>query len=180
MVKTLALLVLAATALLLAYAASRPDTFRVERHALIPAPIEQVYPLISDLRRFNTWNPYALKDASIQIAYRGPASGVGAAYDFHGNQNVGRGSISLTGLQPPTSVTMLLDMLEPFEGHNTLSFTLTPQGQATDVRWAMNGASPFIARLMGLFFNMDQMIGRDFEAGLANLRALVERPVATP
>lgn len=180
MLKTIALLALAAVAVLLAWTATRPDTFRVERHALISAPIAQVYPLISDLRRFNTWNPYALKDASIQIAYRGPASGVGAAYDFNGNKNVGRGRLSLTGLQPPKEVTMVLDMLEPFEGHNTLTFTLTPQDQATDVRWAMQGASPFIARLMGLFFHMDQMIGRDFEAGLANLQTLVQRPTTAP
>jgi hypothetical protein len=50
-----------------------------------------------------------------------------------------------------------------------------PRGQGTEVTWAMEGASPFIAKLMGVFINMDAMIGRDFEAGLASLQLLAER-----
>ena len=69
---------------------------------------------------------------------------------------------------------MKLDMIEPFEGHNIVEFTLAPRGDATDVTWAMHGPSPFMAKLVGLFMNMDAMIGRDFEAGLANLKSRAE------
>jgi hypothetical protein len=70
---------------------------------------------------------------------------------------------------------MKLDMLAPFEAHNLVEFTLAPRGEATEVTWSMRGPSPFVARLVGVFMNMDRMIGRDFEAGLANLKAIAER-----
>ena len=108
-------------------------------------------------------------------SYRGPQSGPGAHFDFEGNKDVGRGSIEIIDSQPPQKVTMKLDMIEPFEGHNIGEFTLAPRGDTTDVTWAMHGPAPFMAKLMGLFFNMDRMIGRDFEAGLANLKAAAER-----
>lgn len=159
----------------LAYAASRPDTFRVQRSASIEATAERLYPLINDMRQFNTWNPYNLKDPNVKGTYRGPASGPGAGYDFQGNKDVGKGSIQIVESSPPQKVTMKLDMIEPFEGHNTVEFTLAPNGATTEVTWAMHGPSPFMAKLVGVFMNMDRMIGRDFEAGLANLRAKAEK-----
>jgi len=179
MIKTIALgialLAGVAIAALLLYAATRPDTFSVRRTASIKAPAEKIHPLINDLRRFNTWNPYDKKDPNIKGSYRGPLSGPGAGYDFEGNKDVGKGSIQIVDSASPTKVTMKLDMLEPFEGHNVVEFTLAPRGDATEVTWAMHGPSPFIGKVMGVIFDMDRMIGRDFEAGLANLRAVAER-----
>lgn len=175
MIKTILLVLVVAVAALLLYASTRPDTFAVERSTTIAAPADRLFPLINDLRAFNTWNPYARKDPAMQSRYSGPAAGVGAALDFHGNKDVGRGRITITGSKAPSEVTMQLDMFEPFEGHNTVVFTLAPDGAGTRVTWAMHGPSAFITKLMGLFFNMDQMIGQDFESGLANLRQLAEK-----
>lgn len=176
MIKTVLLVLVAAVALLLLYASTRPDTFRVERSTTIAAPAEKLFPLIRDLQAFNTWNPYALKDPSIRIDFGGgPTAGPGARYDFAGNKDVGKGRITLTGEQAPSEVTMQLDMFEPFEGHNTVVFSLVPEGAGTKVTWAMHGPSAFITKLMGIFFNMDQMIGKDFETGLANLKKLAEK-----
>lgn len=175
MIKTLVLIAVAAIGALLIFAATRPDTFRVQRSASIKAAPDKLYPLINDLRQFNTWNPYEKKDPAIKGSYRGPASGPGAGYDFQGNKDVGKGSIEIVESSPPGKVTMKLDMLEPFEGHNVVEFSLALRGEATEVTWAMHGASPFMARLVGVFVNMDRMIGRDFEAGLATLKARAER-----
>jgi uncharacterized protein YndB with AHSA1/START domain len=175
MIKTVLLVVVAAIALLLIYATTRPDTFAVERSTTIAAPAGTLFPLINDMRQFNAWNPYARKDPAMKAEYSGAAAGPGAVFDFHGNKDVGRGRISITGASAPSSVTMQLDMWEPFEGHNTVNFTLVPDGAGTRVTWAMHGPSAFITKLMGIFFNMDQMIGRDFEAGLANLKQLAEK-----
>lgn len=174
MIRTIAILAVAAVGALLIFAATLPDTFHVERSASIKAPPEKLHPLINDMRVFNTWNPYNLKDPNIRGEYRGPQSGPGAAYHFEGNKDVGKGSISIVETSP-ARVTMKLDMLEPFEGHNVVEFVLAPQGEATQVTWAMHGPSPFMAKLVGIFMNMDRMIGRDFEAGLANLKARAER-----
>jgi hypothetical protein len=173
--KTIVLLAcVAGLVALLAYAASKPDTFTVQRSASIKAGIDTLHPLINDLHQFNTWNPYNLKDPNIKGSYRGAPSGPGATYDFEGHKDVGKGSIQIID-SAPAKVTMKLDMLEPFEGHNVVEFTLAPHGDTTDVTWAMHGPSPFMFKLVGLFMNMDRMIGRDFETGLLNLKTKAER-----
>lgn len=174
MLKSITLILVMAVAALLLYAATRPDTFAVQRSSLIQAPADKLFPLINDLHQFNTWNPYAQKDPAMQISYRGPVSGPGAAFDFSGNKDAGKGSVEVTGGQAPTRVDMRLHMIEPFEGRNEITFTLTPQGNATQVTWAMHGPSPYLSKLLGIFINMDHMIGRDFEAGLARLKTVAE------
>ncbi len=174
MLKSIALIVVLAVAALLLYATTRPDTFAVQRSTVVQAGTDKLFPLINDLHQFNTWNPYAKKDPAMQTSYRGPASGPGAAFDFSGNKDAGRGSVEVTGGQAPTRVDMVLHMIEPFEGRNQISFTLAPQGEATQVTWAMHGPSPYISKLIGIFIDMDHMIGRDFEAGLAQLKAVAE------
>ena len=174
MLKSIALIVVLAVAALLLYATTRPDTFAVQRSTIVQAGTDKLFPLINDLHQFNTWNPYAKKDPAMQTSYRGPASGPGAAFDFSGNKDAGRGSVEVTGGQAPTRVDMVLHMIEPFEGRNQISFTLAPQGEATQVTWAMHGPSPYISMLIGIFIDMDHMIGRDFEAGLAQLKAVAE------
>jgi hypothetical protein len=162
-----------AVAAALVVAAARPDTFHVARSTRIQAPAARIHPLINDMARFNTWNPYARKDPEMQGRLRGPAAGPGAAFDFHGRES-GSGSLEIVD-SAPARVTMKLDMREPMAGHNTVVFTLVPQGDATEVTWAMHGASPYVARLIGLVFDMDTLIGRDFEAGLSSLKAAAER-----
>lgn len=174
MLKTIALVALAGVAALLLYAATRPDSFRVARSTVVNAPPEKLHALINDLHQFNTWNPYERKDPQLRGEYRGPAAGPGAMYHFQGNKDVGRGSLQILD-SAPRKVTMQLHMIEPFEGRNTVEFTLAPAAAGTQVTWAMNGASPFVARLVGIFVDMDRMIGRDFEAGLDALKQRAER-----
>ena len=169
-------LVLAAVAGVLVWAGTRPAVFRVQRSLVIQAPPATLHPLISSMRQFNTWNPYLRKDPNVKGSYRGSGSGPGSAYDFEGNQEVGKGSIEIMESEPTVRVTMKLDMLEPFKTSNTLDFTLVPRGDATEVTWTMQGPNPFVTRVVGVFVNMDRLIGRDFEAGLANLKAVAEKP----
>jgi hypothetical protein len=172
---TVAVLLVLALGTLLAIAATKPDTFRFERSITIAASPEKIHPLINDITHFNSWNPYNKKDPAMKSAYRGPQAGPGAAYDFDGNGNVGKGSIQIIEPSGPNTVSMKLDMLAPMEGHNLIDFKLQPQGNATQVTWAMHGPTPFIAKVMHTIFSMDKMLGRDFEAGLADLKALAER-----
>lgn len=158
---------------ILILAATRPDTFRVQRTATIQAPPERIYPLISDLRQFNAWNPYEKKDPNIVGAYSGPASGPGAAYAFTGNKDVGKGAIRITSATPEV-VRMDLVMLEPFEADNRVEFRIEPAGSATKVTWALEGKAPFFAKVIHLFLDMDSMVGKDFESGLAGLKKLAE------
>lgn len=175
MIAAIALAAVVALAALLLYAATRPDTMKIERSVRIQADADRIKPLINDMQRFNSWNPFARKDPAMKGSYRGPASGPGAAYDFDGNRNVGKGSIQIVEPTGPGRVSMTLDMTAPMACHNLIDFSLAPQGAATDVTWTMTGPCPFLGKLMGVVFNMDKMVGRDFENGLASLKTLAEQ-----
>jgi uncharacterized protein YndB with AHSA1/START domain len=164
-----------AIAAVLVYAATRPGSFRVERSASIKAPPETIYPLIADLKLWSAWSPYEKKDPAMKRALSGAASGKGAVYAWDGDKNVGKGRMEIADTTAPTRITIKLDFERPFTAHNTVEFTLEPKGEATTVTWAMHGPSPFISKLMGIFMNFDRMIGTDFEAGLASLKAAAEK-----
>jgi uncharacterized protein YndB with AHSA1/START domain len=187
MLKTLAVIagvIVILVAAVLIYAATKPDTFRVARSAIINAPPEKIFALINDLRGWRAWSPYENRDPDMKRTFDGPASGKGAAYAWDGNRNVGAGRMEITDAVPPSRIVIKLDFARPFEAHNTAEFTMAPQGVvtnapaanvATKVTWAMHGPNLFIGKVMGIFINMDTMIGRDFEAGLANLKTLAEK-----
>jgi hypothetical protein len=160
---------------LLAYAATFPDTFQVQRTQRISAAPEKIFPLINNMHSMNTWNPFSEADPEIKITYTGPDSGRGARYEWTGNSKVGQGSIEITDAMAPSRVMLKLDMLKPIEGHNTVVFTLAPNGADTDVTWAMTGERPFIGKVMDAVFNMDRMVGSQFEKGLDKLRAIAEK-----
>ncbi len=175
MLKTIALVVVAAIAALLIFAATRPDTFRVERTARIQAPAEKIFPLIDDFHRWGTWSPYEKLDPEMKRTFGGSASGKGATYAWDSKGKAGAGRMEIVESSPSSKIAINLDFTSPMEGHNLAEFTLQPQGDATMVTWSMQGKSPYVAKLMGIFFNMDQMIGKDFEAGLANLKTTTEK-----
>jgi len=174
MFKIIGIVVLVLVVGVLAFAATKPDSFRVQRTASIKAPPEKVFALINDLKGWNAWSPYEKKDPAMKRTLSGAPTGKGAIYEWAGNKEVGKGRMEITDAVPPSKVLIKLDFIEPFEGHNTAQFDLQPRGDMTDVTWAIYGPSPFITKLMGVFFNMDTMIGRDFETGLANLKAVAE------
>jgi uncharacterized protein YndB with AHSA1/START domain len=166
---------LIAVAGILIYAAMQPDTFRIARATLINAPAEKIYPLMSDFRRGMEWSPYEKKDPNMKRRHSGAESGKGAIYEFEGNGEIGAGRLEITEAVPPSKVVLKLDMLKPFQASNTVEYSLVPKGGATEVTWSMHGAQPFLAKVMCLFFNMDKMVGADFEQGLANLKAVAEK-----
>lgn len=175
MLKTLAIVVILAIAGVLGYAATRPDSFRVERVRTIKAPPEKIFPLVEDFHNWTAWSPWEKLDPALKRTYGGAPSGKGAVYEWDGNNDVGAGRMEILDVATPSKVTIKLDFLRPFEGHNTAEFTLAPKGEATEVRWSMVGPMPFVAKLMSVFFSMDSVVGKDFETGLANLATAAEK-----
>ncbi len=169
----IALIALIAGVLILA--ANKPDSFRVQRSATIQAPPEKIFALINDFKRWDAWSPWEKKDPAMKRTYSAVTSGKGARYAWKGNNDVGQGSMEIAESVPPSRVTLNLDFVKPFEGHNVVDFTLEPQGGATNVTWAMQGPAPFMSKVMQVFVDMDSMVGKDFETGLANLKAAAEK-----
>jgi len=159
----------------LAYAATKPDTFRIQRSASIKAPPEKIFATLNDFHSWGAWSPYETKDPAMKRTFSGSTKGKGAVYEWEGDKNVGKGRMEITESSPSSKVAFNLDMIKPFEAHNVVEFTLEPQGDATRVTWAMNGRTPYIAKIMHVFVDVDRMVGKDFEAGLANLKTLAER-----
>ena len=176
MLKIIAIIIIVVLiAAVLIFAATKPDTFRVQRSASIKAPPEKIFSLINDLHSWGVWSPWEKKDPAMKRTHSGAASGKGAVYEWDGNKEVGKGRMEITESSPSSKIAIKLDFIKPFEGHSTAEFTLEAKGDTTNVAWAMHGPSPYIAKVMGIFCNMDRMIGTDFEAGLANLKAVAEK-----
>jgi uncharacterized protein YndB with AHSA1/START domain len=175
MFKYIGIAVVVVIAAVLALAATRPDTFRVERSTTIKAPPEKVYALIDDFHQWQQWSPWERLDPAMKRQHGGAPKGKGALYGWEGNKEVGKGQMEITEATPPSRVVIKLDFLAPFEAHNTAEFVLAPQGDATTVTWAMSGPNLFIGKVMSLFASMDRLVGKDFERGLANLKAVAEK-----
>ena len=163
-----------AIATVLILAAAKPDTFSVERAISVKAPPEKIFPLINDFRRWRSWSPYENRDPAMKRSYSGAESGKGAVYAWEGNRNVGSGRMEILQASMPTTIVIKLDFFKPFEGHNTAEFTMLPQGDTTRLTWKMHGPAPLMSRVMQVFMDLDRMIGKDFEVGLANLKKLTE------
>lgn len=170
-----AAVVLVAVAIILILAATKPNEFRVQRSVAIKAPADKIYPLIVDLKGWAGWSPYEKKDPGMTRAFSGAPSGKGAVYEWNGDKNVGHGRMEITDVAAPSKVVIKLDFITPFEAHNTAEFSLTPQGDNTNVTWAMYGPNVFLGKVMQVFMNMDRMVGTDFEAGLQALKAAAEK-----
>lgn len=176
---TVAILIVVAVVIagILAYAATKPDEFLVQRSIRIDAAPESVFPLINNLHAQALWSPFE-KDPNMKRTHSGAASGPGAVYEWDGNRQVGAGRIAITDSVPPSKVALALDMFRPFAAHNRVEFSLERIGLGTNVTWAMRGRQPYMAKVMGLVMNCDKMVGGMFDEGLAKLKKLVETPPA--
>ena len=171
----IALVLAVGIAAVLAFAFTKPDTFRVERSLKVKAPADAIYPQVADFHRWTGWSPYENRDPGMKRTYGGAAAGKGATYAWDGNNNVGAGHMEILEASSPSKLRIKLDFERPFEGHNTAEFTMLPQGDATSVTWTMYGPAVFMSKVMQVFMNLDHMIGKDFEVGLANLKKLTEK-----
>ncbi len=143
--------------------------------AVVFAVVVAVILVLADFHAWDGWSPWEKKDPAMKRNFSGPMAGVGSIYAWDGNQEVGQGSMEIAEASPPSKLVLKLDFVKPFEGHNIVTFTLVPRSEATEVTWAMAGKSPFVAKVIQLFCDMDAMVGKEFESGLANLKALAEK-----
>ncbi len=175
MFKIIAIVAVVVLAGVLIYAATRPDTFSVQRSLAIKAPPEKIYALIADFRKWGEWSPYEKLDPAMQRSFSGADSGQGAVYAWDSKGKAGAGRMEITQTTAPNSIVIQLDFVKPFEAHNTATFTLQGEGDATRVSWTMSGRANYFHKLLSVFLNMDQLIGKDFETGLDNIKRITEQ-----
>jgi uncharacterized protein YndB with AHSA1/START domain len=175
MITKIAIVVVVLIAAVLVFAATKPDTFRVERAMSIKAPPEKVFALIDDFQRWGSWSAWEKVDPAMKRTYSGAATGKGAVYAWEGDGSIGAGRMEITEASPPSKVTIQLDFLKPIEGHNVAEFTLDAKGDSTNVTWAMHGPNRYIGKVISIFLSMDRMIGEKFEQSLVNLKSIAEK-----
>jgi hypothetical protein len=173
-IKIVLVCVIVAMVGLVGFAMTKPDSLHVERSSTIKAPPEKVFPLINDFHNWGSWSPYEKKDPGMKRTYSGAPSGKGAIYEWDGNGDVGQGRMEILNASP-SEVRIKLDFMKPLEGHDIALFTMKPDAGGTTITWAMDGPTPLLGKIIGVFMNMDTMLGADFETGLSNLRALAEK-----
>lgn len=158
----------------------RPDSFKVERSIDIAAPAATIYALVAAFHRWPLWSPWEKLDPAMRRTFSGAEAGVGAVYAWAGNDEIGEGRMEIVDAQPPAQLGIQLDFLKPMASRNRAEFRFTPDAGGTTVRWTMTGPSPYLMKLIGLFANFDTMIGKDFEKGLAELKAQAEMAASAP
>lgn len=168
-------LVFLAVAGVLAMAATRPDTFHIERRMTTSAPPDKVFAMISDFSKWQIWSPWEKLDPGMKRTVSANPAGVGATYAWDGNKDVGAGNMAITKAEAPTTVVVALNFQRPMESSNVATFTITPKDTGSDVVWAMDGPMPFISKVFDVIVGLDAVIGPDFERGLTQLKAEAEK-----
>lgn len=171
-----AIIVIAIATILIA-AAIQSDDLKVTRSATFTAPPEKVFEQVNDFRKWDAWSPWAKLDPNMTVAHSGAANGVGAAYSWKGNGDVGEGKMTITASHPYEHIGIDLDFIAPMEAKNKTDFTFKANGDKTDVTWTMVGKKNFVTKIFGVFFDMDKLIGADFEKGLVQMKPIVETAV---
>ena len=179
MLKRSLIVIAALVVVLIGIIAMQPSEFRVARTTTIAAPAPVVFAQVNDFHKWEAWNPWGKIDPAMKASHEGPPAGVGAAYAWAGNSQVGEGRMTVTESRPNELIQIRLDFLKPMSGTSTAEFTFRPEGDQTAVVWSMTGQNNFLAKAFCLFMNMDKMIGEQFEKGLAQMKVAAEAAART-
>ncbi len=159
----------------LAVVAVQPSELHVERSVTIAATPADVFPYANDFDKWQQWNPWREMDPSQVETFSENKVGVGAWYNWAGNEDVGEGRMTIRESVPDQKVVHDLHFIEPFKSEAVVTFTLAPAGDQTQVTWGFDGKNDFLGKAFGLFVDMDTMLGADFQRGLDKLKPLAEK-----
>lgn len=169
------IVLLAVIAALVIFIATRPPVFRVSRALAMNAPASAIYPHINSLAAWNAWSPWAKMDPHCKTVFEGSPEGKGCIMHWDGNKDVGKGSLTITESVPNERVEIQLDFLKPFKGTSYATLALEPQASQTLVTWSMHGRNNFIGKALSCVMNCEKMVGGQYQKGLENIRAIVEK-----
>src|ERR1700730_15199948 len=176
----IALSVFAAIVALLVFAATKPNSFRVQRSISIHASQEKVFSFINDLHSWEAWSSDSGGDGTVQKIYSGPAKGTGAAAEWHSSGRAGTAKMMISESVVPSRVSVKVDWLKPFEAHNLNEFTIHAQSDEAEVTWSIQASNLYPMKVIGIFVNMESQFGKHMESGLKNLKSAAERKESEP
>ena len=175
MFKKILLVLVALLVVFLVVVALQPSDYRVERTTTIAASPAQVFPHVNNLHKWEAWSPWAKIDPDAKMTFEGPEAGEGAVMTWDGDDNVGAGKMTLVESDPDKAIKLKVAFTRPFEGGTNSDFSFLPKGDQTEVAWAMHGTHNFMEKAFCLVFNGLNMMSKDLDKGLAQLKSVVEQ-----
>jgi hypothetical protein len=171
------LVIVGAIALLLITALFLKKEYAVVREISINKPKAEVFEYIKYLKNQDEYSVWAKMDPNMKKEYRGTDGTVGFVSAWESKEdNVGKGEQELKQIVEGERIDMELRFIEPFEvNDNAYMITESLNENETKVTWGFNGKMDYPMNLMLLFMNMDEMLGKDLETGLQNLKANLEK-----
>lgn len=165
---------LAAVLLFLGYVSTRESKFNYERSDIIQAPAKKIFPYLSSFQLGSEWSPYEKVDPNLKRNFIGEDGKVGSIMEFEGNSDAGSGKLEFLKIVPNELVEIKLTMTKPIQGENIIVYKLTPEATGTRFSWSMSGDGGFMGKLISTLIDCDKMIGDQFNAGIYNLKTLIE------
>jgi effector-binding domain-containing protein len=173
--KILGIILAAILVILVVIGLVTPKHYDIKREVVINAPAHVIFENISRYENFPKWSPWQHLDTAMKTTLEGEDATVGAKYSWVGNSDVGEGSMTITKIETGKMIEQDLRFLKPFESNSTTYMTIEPAEGGNKVTWGMKGESGFVPRIMmTMMGGMDGAVGKDYEKGLANLKALCE------
>ena len=154
--------------------AMQPATYSVQRSATFKASPDITFALVNDFHRWGEWSPWDKLDPNQKTTFEGAATGVGAKYGWSGNDQVGEGRMEIEESKANEFVRIKLEFIRPFASTSPTTFTFAPAAEGVTVTWKMDGTNNFMGKAFSLFVNMDAMLGKDFDNGLAAMGKIAE------
>ncbi|ARC56686.1 hypothetical protein AS850_06310 [Frondihabitans sp. 762G35] len=145
----------------------------VERSTVIAAPAASILPHLTDFSKWTAWSPWEGQDPEMKRSYAGTPGATGSTYAWNGNRKAGAGTMAVTHVDPH-ALDVDLHFTRPFKSTSAIRFDLEEADGSTTVVWSMRSPKTVQSRVMGVFLNMDTLIGTDFEKGLAKFKTVVE------
>lgn len=152
-----------------------PKEFKLEREITINQPKAVVFNYLKFQKNGAEWNPWSTKDPTIQMEYRGTDGTVGAVSAWTGKET-GKGEQEIKKIVEGERIDSELRFLEPMQATDTAYYVTEAVSETqTKVKWGMEGKMTFPGTIICWFMNMEKMLGSQFDEGLNNLKARLEK-----
>lgn len=148
-------------------------SYQLSRSVMIGADPALIHGLVNDLREWQAWSPWEGLDDDLERTYSGADRGVGCYYEWSGNRRAGRGSMKIVG-SSPERIDVTTTFLKPFESTSDVVFRIVAADGGAQVTWEMSGEQTGLMSVLGRVVSMDRLVGKDFDKGLARLKAVAE------
>ncbi len=177
----LAALIGIALAAVLILGAIEPTDIVVSRSILIKAPKDSVFEQIVQFRKWPNWSPWNQLDSTMKMSYIGTDGETGSGYHWVGDEDkVGEGEMKNMAMNG-TQMEYELHILKPMQMDATgMLVVKDTTKENVKVTWNLKKHTSFPLNAMGMFINMDKLLGKDFENGLGSMKKYVEGRVPPP